>query len=161
MGSLVTEALSQSKYIAPTSIQEAFNYAPLLRADDRREIIGCGHDPLTALPLSIAYSQQPIKFTNPCGEVAGFAGVVDEGEGIGRVWLLCTPAVEMMPILFYKGARSWIDSLRFTMLHNIADPRNHMHLKFLHMLGFKRLSYVPVGPRKRTYVEFAKLCATL
>jgi hypothetical protein len=47
------------------------------------------------------------------------------------------------------------------MLHNIADPRNRMHLKLLHMLGFKRLSYVPVGPRNRTYVEFAQLCVTL
>jgi len=32
-----------------------------------------------------------------------------------------------------------------------------MHMKLLHMLGFKKLSYVPVGPLKLTYVEFAKL----
>jgi hypothetical protein len=48
------------------------------------------------------------------------------------------------------------------MLYNIADPRNTMHLKLLHLLGFKRLSYVTVGPDRLTYVEFAKLmpCAS-
>jgi hypothetical protein len=42
------------------------------------------------------------------------------------------------------------------MLHNIADPRNHLHMKLLHMLGFKRLMYVTTQTNL-TYVEFAKL----
>jgi hypothetical protein len=42
------------------------------------------------------------------------------------------------------------------MLHNIADPRNHLHMKLLHMLGFKKLMYVTTQTNL-TYVEFAKL----
>jgi hypothetical protein len=30
-------------------------------------------------------------------------------------------------------------------------------MKLLHMLGFKKLAYVSVGPQSLTYVEFAKL----
>lgn len=115
---------------------------------------------MIALPLSVGLSTNPIKFFNNDGEIAGFAGVVDEGDGIGRVWMLCTPAVYKIPFTFVREAKKWISRQPYTMLHNIADPRNKIHLKLLHLLGFKRLSYVPVGPRSHTYVEFAKLCAT-
>lgn len=114
---------------------------------------------MVALPLSVGLSEDPIKFLNRDREIAGFAGVVDEGNGIGRVWMLCTPAVEKMPFTLVRDAKKWLDSLPYMMLHNYADPRNKMHLKLLHMLGFKRLAYIPVGPKHLTYVEFAKLCA--
>jgi hypothetical protein len=108
--------------------------------------------------MSVALSKNPICFYFD-GELAGFAGVVDEENGIGRVWMLTTPAVETMPILFFKEAKKWIETQEYKMLHNIMDPRNTMHRKLLRMLGFKRLCYVPVGPKRLTYVEFAKLCA--
>lgn len=121
--------------------------------------MGSGIHPMLALPLSVQLSENPVKFLNYDGEVAGFAGVVDEGNGIGRVWMLCTEAVDQMPMRLIKGARLWLADQPYLMLHNHADPRNTMHLKLLHILGFKRLSYLPVGPKHRTYVEFAKLCA--
>lgn len=159
MESTPIAASGRSKYIAPTTEGEAFRYAPLLRFEDRREVMSSGFHPLIALPLSVRLSEEPIKFLNRDGEVAGFAGVVDEGNGIGRVWMLCTEAVDQMPMMLVKGAKEWLASQPYIMLHNIADPRNKMHLKLLHLLGFKRLSYTPVGPEQRTFVEFAKLCA--
>lgn len=155
-----TEVSRQSKYIQPVTLREAFRLSPRLRYEDRRELMGVGHHPMAALPLSVGLSANPIKFFNQDREIAGLAGVVDEGSGIGRVWMLCTPAVEKMPFILVKEARLWLDSQPYSLLHNIADPRNRIHLKLLHMLGFKRLSYVPVGPKHLTYVEFAKLCAT-
>jgi hypothetical protein len=155
-----TEASRLSKYIEPVTVREAFRLSPLLRHEDRRELMGVGHHPMAALPLSVGLSTNPIKFFNQDHEVAGLAGVVDEGQGIGRVWMLCTPAVDKMPFTLVREAKHWLDSQPYSMLHNIADPRNRIHLKLLHMLGFKRLSYVPVGPKHLTYVEFAKLCAT-
>lgn len=160
MESSPTEASRLYKYILPTTVGEAFRYSSKLRFEDRRELMGCGHHPMVALPLSVGLSEDPIKFLNQDREVAGFAGVVDDGDGIGRVWMLTTPAVEKMPFTLVREAKKWLDSLPYLMLHNIADPRNKMHLKLLHMLGFKKLSYVPVGPKHHTYVEFAKLCAT-
>ena len=76
--------------------------------------------------------------------------------------MLTTPHVRPYPKLFFKEAKKWVEQqTSFEMLHNIADPRNRMHLKLLHMLGFKRLSYVTT-PTNLTYVEFAKLtkCAS-
>jgi len=159
MESIPTEASRLSNIIYPTTALEAFRYSSQLRYEDRRELMGTGIHPMMALPLSVALSEAPIKFVNYDGEVAGFAGCVDEGDGIGRVWMLCTEAVEQMPMRLLKGAKLWLDSLPYIMLHNHADPRNKMHLKLLHLLGFKRLSYIPVGPNQLTYVEFAKLCA--
>ena len=150
---------SCNKYTEPTTEGEAFRYSSKLRFEDRREVMACGFHPMIALPLSVRLSEKPVKFVNHQGDIAGFAGVVDEGNGIGRVWMLCTEAVEQMPMKLVKGAKLWLASQPYMMLHNIADPRNTVHLKLLHMLGFKRLSYVTVGPEQRTFVEFAKLCA--
>lgn len=160
MESIPTEASQRCKHILPTDENEAFRYSAKLRFEDRRELIGAGIHPMLALPLSVQLSENPVKFVNYDGEVAGFAGVVDEGDGIGRVWMLCTEAVEQMPMRLIKGASEWLSSQPYLMLHNHADPRNKMHMKLLHLLGFKRLSYLPVGPKQRTFVEFAKLCAS-
>jgi hypothetical protein len=158
MESTPTEGYKPSKYIAPATIKDGFKYCSRLRFEDNRELMGLGLHPMQGLPLSIQLTAEPIKFYNRKREVAGFAGVVDESDGIGRIWMLCTPAVEEFPRTFVREAMRWVNSRPYTMLHNIADPRNKMHLKLLHLLGFKRLSYVPVGPKQLTYVEFAKLC---
>ena len=71
--------------------------------------------------------------------------------------MLTTPYVRSYPKLFLQEARKWVASqTEYEVLHNIADPRNKMHMKLLHLLGFKRLSYV-VTPTNLTYVQFAKL----
>lgn len=136
----------------------AWQSSDLLRWQDKQELEGQGHPPFYALAMSVALTNDPVSFYTPNNELAGFAGVVDEGNGVGRVWMLTTPAVETIPILFYKEAKKWLERQEYKMLHNTMDPRNRMHLKLLKMLGFKRLCYVPVGPKRLTYVEFAKLC---
>ena len=71
--------------------------------------------------------------------------------------MLTTPQVRPYPKLFFKEAKKWVEQqTSYEMLHNIADPRNKMHMKLLHMLGFKKLGYVTT-PTNLTYVEFAKL----
>ena len=156
-----TEASVLSRHTRPATLRDALEHASSLRLEDRRELEGAGWNPLLALCFSVEASTDPICYLTRSGEVGGLAGVKDEGDGIGRVWLLCTEAVADNPVSFFKTARAWISSLDYKMLHNVADPRNTLHLKLLHKLGFKKLSYVTVGPEKRTYVEFAKLCAPL
>lgn len=86
------------------------------------------------------------------------AGVRREDESLGVVWMLCTTAVETIPILFCREARKWLDSqTQFDLLYNVADPRNTLHMKLLKHLGFKRLGYQSVGPSALTFVEFARL----
>lgn len=154
----------RSDLIRPASVELAFKTAPLLRWQDVRELEGTGLNPLFGLPLSVSVSEEPIAFYNPQGEIAGMAGVRREDELSGVVWMLCTKAVEKCPILFCKEAKAWLDrQTGFAVLHNAADPRNTLHMKLLKYLGFKRLGYLPVGPQRLTFVEFAKTvpCATL
>ena len=96
-----TEEYNQSKIIKPCSMELAWQSSDLLRWQDKRELEGLGHPPFFALPMSVAVTENPICFYTPKNELAGFAGVVDEGDGIGRVWMLTTEAVETMPLLVF------------------------------------------------------------
>lgn len=136
-----------------------------LQPEDKQEIEGLGHsDMRLALRLSVENSDDPICFWNPDGMICGVAGVSRTDAHCGAIWMVTTPHVRSIPKLFFKEAKKWVDQqTSYSILHNIADPRNRMHMKLLHMLGFKRLSYVSVGPKALTYVEFAKLtsCALI
>jgi hypothetical protein len=160
MESIPTEGFALSKYVTPATRRDAIENASQLTAEDCRELEDAGWDPYLALVYSVDKTDSPVKYITPSGRVAAFGGVVDEGSGVGRIWLLCTDAVRENPMSFYRAAKAQLASIRgYTLLHNVADPRNKMHMKLLHKLGFKRLSYVEVGPKNHTYVEFAKLCA--
>jgi hypothetical protein len=129
-----------------------------LQEDDRQELIGLGHtNPEWTTILSVYYSDTAVTFWNPDGNICGVAGVSRTDAHCGAIWMLTTPHVRPYPKLFFKEAKKWVEQqTSYDMLHNIADPRNKMHMKLLHMLGFKRLSYVPTSTNL-TYVEFAKL----
>jgi len=129
-----------------------------LQCRDRQEIEGLGFsDMRLTLQLSVAKSDDPICFWNPDGMICGVAGVSRTDAHSGAIWMVTTPYVRQYPKLFFKEAKKWVDSqTSYELLHNIADPRNVMHMKLLHMLGFKKLSYVTT-PTNLTYVEFAKL----
>ena len=129
-----------------------------LQEDDRQELAGLGHRNYEILVgLSIFYSDTAVTFRNPVGDICGVAGVSRTDAHSGAIWMLTTPHVRPYPKLFFKEAKKWVEQqTSYEMLHNIADPRNTMHMKLLHMLGFKRLGYVTT-PTNLTYVEFAKL----
>lgn len=129
-----------------------------MRWQDKREVSAAGFHPLFCLPLSVEMSEDPIAFFTPKGELGGLAGISREDDRSGVIWMLCTHAIEEFPILFCKQAKRWLNSQTgYVVLHNVADPRNTLHMKLLKHLGFKRLGYQPVGPRHNTFVEFARL----
>lgn len=137
---------------------DAIYVANNLQEEDRQELIGLGHNNLEhAIVLSVDLSDNPVTFWNPDGMICGVAGVSRTDAHCGAIWMLTTPHVRPYPKLFFKEAKKWVEQqTSYEMLHNIADPRNRMHMKLLHMLGFKKLSYVST-PTNLTYVEFAKL----
>ena len=144
--------------IHTASRADAIYVAQNLQEEDRQELYGLGHTDLEhALVMSILLSDNPVTFRNPDGMICGVAGVSRTDAHCGAIWMLTTPHVRPYPKLFFKEAKKWVEQqTSYEMLHNIADPRNRMHMKLLHMLGFKRLSYVST-PTNLTYVEFAKL----
>jgi hypothetical protein len=149
--------------IHPASHSDALWVAQHLQDDDRRELEGLGHTEMALLlTTSIEVSDKPVTFRNPVGEICGVAGVSRTDAHCGAIWMLTTPFIRPYPKLFFKEAKKWVEQqTSYEMLHNIADPRNTLHLKLLHMLGFKRLAYVTTQTNL-TYVEFAKLtkCVT-
>ena len=143
--------------IRPATLEDSYFVAEHLQADDRNELMGWGYDPIVALPTSFKYSEDPITFLIK-GRVCGMAGVSRTDAHCGAIWMLTTDFLRPYPRLFFKEAKKWVDQqTSYAVLHNIADPRNRMHMKLLFLLGFKKLGYVTVGPQKLTYVEFAKL----
>lgn len=147
------------KLIQPTTLSDIEYVATNLQKADRREIEGLGFtDMFLALSLSSSHSDPAITFWNNTNNICGIAGVSRTDAQCGAIWMMTTPDVRAYPRQFLQEARKWVDQqTSFDVLHNIADPRNHMHMKLLHLLGFKKLGYVRVGPDQLTYVEFAKL----
>ena len=137
---------------------DAMYVASNLQEDDRQELIGLGHANYEwATILSVYYSDTAVTFWNPDGNICGIAGVSRTDAHSGAIWMLTTPHVRPYPKLFFKEAKKWVEQqTSYEMLHNIADPRNKLHMKLLHMLGFKKLMYVTTQTNL-TYVEFAKL----
>jgi hypothetical protein len=152
-----------SPLIQEASCLDAIWVAQHLQEDDKQELEGLGHTEMElVLTDSITLSDNPVTFRNPVGEICGVAGVSRTDAHSGAIWMLTTPHVRPYPKLFYKEAKKWVEQqTSYEMLYNIADPRNRMHMKLLHMLGFKRLCYVSTQTNL-TYVEFAKLtkCVT-
>jgi hypothetical protein len=143
--------------IRPATIEDTYVLADNLQADDLNELLGWGHNPYKVLPESFSQLDDPISFFIK-DKLCGMAGVSRTDAHSGAIWMLTTDHVRPYPKLFFKEAKKWVDQqTSYDILHNIADPRNRMHMKLLHMLGFKKLGYATVGPLKLTYVEFAKL----
>lgn len=148
-----------TKLIDRASVLDAEYVALNLQREDKQEILGLGHtDFVSVVTLSVLSSEDPITFWNPDGMICGVAGVSRTDAQSGAIWMLTTDHVRRYPKLFLREAKKWVNSqTNYDLLYNIADPRNRMHMKLLHLIGFKRLGYQVVGPQRLTYVEFAKL----
>ena len=151
-----------SPYYRPATVADAVKVANNLRIEDRKEVEGLGHSVL-ALPFSVLLSDVSVAFFTPKGDIGGVAGICPDynNEGAGVIWMLCTPAVKDNPLLFVKQAKQWIkeEQSNYRFLWNIVDQRNHLHHKFLKMLGFKAINVVYPPPYHYPYLEIVKLCA--
>lgn len=114
-----------------------------LRPEDRQEVetaTGCSPD--VALPASVpncdeAYAaylmDQPAE--NPC---VLFGVSKDPRQQAGIVWMVCTPDIYKAPLAIIKAAKDFIALWggQYGRLHNVADSRNQLHLKWLKAMGF-------------------------
>ena len=141
------------KHIHPITLEAAKEVASNLRPEDRREVEeGHGYDPTVILPSTYDMGDS-VYFKVPNGELAGIAGVHDEGQ----IWMLCTPAILKYTVTFAREAKRYVDSRQEKLLWNIVDKRNTVHLKLLRFLGFKFLREIEHGPNKLTFIEFCRV----
>ena len=144
--------IQRSKYIHDATPEAALEVASNLRPDDRREVVeGHGIDPML-IPLIIDEGFC-VSFTVPNGRTAGLAGIQDGGI----IWMLTTPAIHEFPITFAREAKRFVEGRNESLLWNIVDARNLVHLKLLKFLGFKFLREIFFGPNQLSFIEFARV----
>ena len=145
-----------SKYIQRLTKEAAIEVASNLLPEDHREVKeGHGYDPKVAIPLAAQYKDS-VYFRVPNGELAGVAGVHEDGQ----IWMLCTPSILQYPITFAREARRYVESRREKLLWNVVDKRNTVHLKLLKFLGFKFIRELKYGPNKLSFIEFCRIRRT-
>ena len=146
-------------YTHPSTIADSLRFINNIRPEDKREVEGVGQTVLD-LPHLVMLSSHATTFFDAKGVMAGLAGVVDQTDGSGQIWMLCTPAILSSPITFVRQAKKWLKDKEqyYSLFWNVADTRNIEHHKLLRHLGFKALRVVPVGPEQLPYFEIVKLC---
>ena len=143
-------------YYREASVEDAIHVAKNLQPADRLEIEGLGHHPLM-LPLYVKLSDPAVTFLDTDGALAGIAGIQDEGNGVGRIWMLCTPAIHDHPIWFARACKRFIDAREEPILWNWVDKRNTVHIKLLRFLGFKFLREENFGPNNLPFINFCRV----
>lgn len=142
-----------SEYIHQITMEAAYTVASNLLPDDYREVAeGHGHDPVEAVPRCAQFGET-VYFTVPNGELAGVAGVQEDG----RIWMLCTPAIHKYPLTFAREAKRYVESRQEKLLWNIVDKRNRVHIKLLKFLGFRFLRELKHGPNNLSFMEFCRV----
>ena len=142
-----------SKYIYKLTVEAAKEVASNLLPEDRKEVEeGHGHDPMVILPSAVETCDS-VYFRVPNGEIAGSAGVREDGQ----IWMLCTPAIFKYPMTFAREAKRYVESRQEKLLWNIVDKRNTVHIKLLRFLGFKFLRELKHGPNQLTFIEFCRV----
>ena len=142
-----------SKFIHPVTLEAAYQVASQLREDDRREAVeGHGIDPIIDIPLA-SLNGSTVYFNVPDGRIAGLAGIQERG----RIWMVCTPAIEDYPHHFARESKRFIEGLDEPYLWNIVDNRNTVHIKLLKFLGFTLHDEVTYGPNNLTFTRFDRV----
>ena len=149
-------------YYRKATTKDAILLANNLRKEDREELEGVGHKSvLFALFFIVQLSENAIAFFDEDDSLGGIGGIIpDPRDGVGIVWMLCTPIVQRKPHTFIRHLKRFLNEQHeYRMLWNIADARNKFHHKLLKLLGFKclRMTYQP--PYGLPYLEIVKLCA--
>ena len=140
------------KYIHPITVEAAITVASNLRPEDRREdVAGHVYGPLKHL-VAKAQEGSCVYFTVPNGKTAGMAGVDD-----GIILMLTTPAIHEFPITFARESKRFGEGRTESLLWNVVDSRNLVHLKLLKFLGFKFLREIFFGPNQLSFIEFARV----
>ena len=144
-----------------STLEDSLRLINNIRIEDKKEVEGVGQTVLD-LPFLVLNSSHPTTFFTPEGSMAGMAGIVDQANGSGQIWMLCTPEILKTPITFIRQAKKWLSDKEqyYQLLWNLADTRNIEHHKLLRHLGFKALRVVPVGPEQFPYFEIVKLCVS-
>ncbi len=139
--------------------------AACLRRADRQELQALSdRSPAEILREGGVYSLPSCTIVGNSGLGAGMFGVIDEGHGVGRIWMLGTDELVSKPLRsqFIRECRTYLTGMEhmYKLLHNKIDERNTLHIRWLQWLGFTFIQRIPEhGIQRLPFLEFTKLCA--
>lgn len=151
-------------YCRRSDIKDVRPVAFNMRKEDAAEVMaGCGQTPTDALLFCYFKSRPCMTIVGRSGNEVGMWGVVDQGERLGRIWMLATDElVDDKPnsIQFLRQAKGWLTRTLedYDVLYNYADARNAVHIKWLRWMGFTFIAERPnYGHEGRTFLEFVRM----
>jgi hypothetical protein len=137
-------APASRRVIRPALAEDAYAIESRLREADLDELDA--GDPLLTTPLEAlqrGIAQSKVARTLVLGGVPEAVwGVVDEGDGIGRIWLLGAPRTTEDRRFFLAESAYQLQDLAtgFVEVYNLVDERYDQALRWLDWLGFR-----PIG----------------
>lgn len=138
------------RHVVPADV---FYIADHLREEDKRELeTATGRTPIEAVFASWAVSEQAW-----VAYIDGLPAIVFGVAPGGVVWLVGTDAISRAALPVFRLSRRIVKALLddYGFLHNIADCRNELHLRWLKLLGFTFCGTVEVNglPFQRFYMK--------
>ena len=124
----------------PATEDDARELAPLLRPEDRAEVLALGLDPVDGLLQSLAAAREAWTWCDD-GRLICMAGVAPLSliGSTGVPWLLGSPLVAIHRRAFMVETRRtlahWLTM--FDVLRNVVDARYDAAIRWLSWLGFK------------------------
>ena len=153
----------ENAYIVPSCEQDGIDLGPNLRQADKDEIqAAVGAEPSKALMESIklsgdtGYTVKDLETDEP---LACF-GTAPYDMNMGVVWFLGSDELfKKSRMSFLRNSAFWVEKLfgDFSLLFNVVDSRNKVHIRWLKWLDFKFIADIPeFGVEKRMFHQFVK-----
>lgn len=124
----------------PATEDDARELAPLLRAEDRAEVMALGLEPVDGLLQSLAAAREAWTWRND-GPIICMAGVAPLSliGSTGIPWLLGSPLVAVHRRAFMLETRRMVAHwlMMFAVLRNVVDDRYAAAHRWLRWLGFE------------------------
>jgi hypothetical protein len=145
--------------IVPAGRVYANQMAPHLREGDKIEIwASSGMEPLDALLDSIEVSDEDMCWVATLnGLPVAMFGANPLADGVGGIWMLCTPAIYTNKVDFMRKCKQYLAIMheRYEFLTNFVDERNLTSMYWLPRLGFKPVQRVEeFGFGKLPFIQY-------
>lgn len=143
---------------------DELDLSPFLREADLLDLRCCSEEPVEELLRQSAMLSAPSCTIYGDHEdcVEGMFGIVDEGRGFGRVWLLGSQTLVRKPLSrqFLRECPDYLAVLErpFKCIGNRIDARNTVHIRWLCYMNFVFLRKLEgVGLHGEDMLEFIRV----
>ena len=145
-------------------LQDVVDVAESMRPEDAAELYAVSGDtPKGGLLYCYLRSKPCMTMVSRHGYVMGMYGVIPEGDGVGRIWMLGRNEMttdKLDRFTFLKQAKIELDKLQeeYKLLFNQIDGRNQIHIDWIRWMGFTIIKRHPHwGLESRPFYEFVRI----